>query len=117
MIRGSHGRLDLTSWASAALGESEAIVLDRWADRLEAQVYAIARSPKGPFSVSVFARKGALREHAYHAHGELAVTIASCLMAMEKQQDLVDDELADLGFTAEELVSVAAQSGMSVSRA
>lgn len=84
--------------------------------KLDAQVYGIARSPHGPFTVTAFARKGAIREHAYHAKGALAVTIASVLLGLEKQLDIVDEDLADLGFTPEELVSIAATSGIGVSR-
>lgn len=114
--RTPYRNLDLTAWCDGALKQDEGWALDGWAGRIGAHVTAFASSPRGPWTVHAYTKGMALREHAYHAKGTLAVTIASCLTGIERQQDIVAEELTDLGWTPDELVQVAAQSGMAVSR-
>ena len=103
-----YDRLVLSPNVRHSIGEADAIALDGWAKRIGATVAAGGKP--GLWTVHVTA--GALRESCYGAKGQVAVTIAALLVAIEEQQ-----EQADRGFAPDELVTIAAQSGVAVSRA
>lgn len=111
--------LRLTPWAAAALGESDRRALEAQAKSLGA--YVTAGGQAGRWTVHAMSEHSAIRESVYHVRGPLAMVMGDVLADFAKQRDIVDEQLADLGidnaWTAEELVQIAAQSGMDVQRA
>lgn len=108
-----------TPWARGAIGLDDAAGIEARATALGARVVAYGGpGAYGPWTVHVTSwPSGAIRESVYHAKGLLAPIIAGLLDNFRAQQDMVDEQLEDLGFTPDELVQIAAQSGIGVSRA
>jgi len=113
-----------TPWARMALGTEDTAAIEARARALSARVTAVASSPSvaGPWTVHATSVPGnGIRESVIHGRGPLALVIAGVLDRFEAQREIVDEELADIGFpkawTPEEILQVAAQSGMDVRRA
>jgi hypothetical protein len=107
-------RLNLTPWARMALAPDERAGLEARAEALDAHVFVTGRNVGGPWTVHATNRS--IQESAYHVAGPLAVAISVTLDRFRAQQEIVAEELEDLGFTGEELVQIASQSGIEVNR-